>query len=341
MKSVPEFPIEVILKQEEQNNFAEAYLYFSDSVQMWVAYGPSAYTLRLMCKKFGCDCQRSFSLRTSMPCSILCDESVALLKSVGLAVEEKDATLHITFADTMDRNDYRRWVARLKEVAESDKVMHIETSVSKFVPKGEYIPDGMSIVAQYTKRASDFILSFIAIIVFSPLYLICYILVKRGDGGPAIYKQERIGRFGRPFYIYKFRTMRLDAEKMGPQLSHGGGDNDPRLTKIGKSLRAHHLDELPQLFNVFIGDMSFVGHRPERKFYIDQIMEYDKRYIYLYQIRPGVTSYATLHNGYTDTMEKMLQRLEYDLYYLRHRSAWFDFKILFQTFCRIVFGKIF
>lgn len=341
MKKGPEIPTEVVQQKEELNNLSEANLYFSESVQMWVAYGPSAYVLRLMSKRFGCECQRSYSLRTSMPCSILCSESVELLKSVALKVDEGKDELHLVFADVMDKNDYLRWVNKLKEVAECDRVMRIETSVSADIPKGEFIADGMSVIAQYTKRFSDFILSGLAIIIFSPLYLICYILVKREDGGPAIYKQERIGRFGRPFYIYKFRSMRLDAEKMGPQLSHGGGDNDPRLTNIGHKLRAHHLDELPQLFNVFKGDMSFVGHRPERKFYIDQIMEYDKRYIYLYQIRPGVTSYATLHNGYTDTMEKMLQRLEYDLYYLRNRSALFDFKILFQTFCRIVFGKIF
>jgi lipopolysaccharide/colanic/teichoic acid biosynthesis glycosyltransferase len=133
----------------------------------------------------------------------------------------------------------------------------------------------------------------------------------------------------------------MDAEKMGPQLSCTGGAADPRLTKIGAVIRAHHLDELPQLYNVFVGDMSFVGPRPERKFYIDQIVEYDKRYIYLYQIRPGVTSQATLYNGYTDTMEKMLSRLEWDLYYLGHRSWWMDISILFKTFCRIVFGKIF
>lgn len=341
MKRVPEIPTEVVQQKEEHNNLSEANLYFSESVQMWVAYGPSAYVLRLMSKRFGCECQRSYSLRTSMPCSILCNESVELLKSVALKVDEGKEELYLVFADRMDDNDYQRWLHKLKEVAESDKVMRIETSVSHKIPKGEFIADGMSVIARYTKRFSDFILAGLAIIIFSPLYLICYILVKREDGGPALYRQERIGRFGRPFYIYKFRSMRLDAESMGPQLSHGGGDNDPRLTKIGRVLRAHHLDELPQLFNVFKGDMSFVGHRPERKFYIDQIMEYDKRYIYLYQIRPGVTSYATLHNGYTDTMEKMLQRLEYDLYYLRNRSALFDFKILFQTFCRIVFGKIF
>ena len=159
------------------------------------------------------------------------------------------------------------------------------------------------------------------------------------DGGPVIFRQERIGRFGRPFDIYKFRTMRVDAEKFGPQLSHGSGNGDARLTKVGRFLRAHHLDELPQLWNVFCGDMALVGPRPERAFYIDQILEYDKRYRYLYQIRPGVTSYATFYNGYTDTMEKMLRRLEYDLYYLGHRSWKFDLKIIFMTALAVLFGK--
>ena len=127
---------------------------------------------------------------------------------------------------------------------------------------------------------------------------------------------------------------------MGPALFQGEG-KDCRLTKIGSFLRLHHLDELPQLWNVFKGDMAFIGPRPERKFYIDQIMERDPRYELLYQIRPGVTSYATLYNGYTDTMEKMLKRLELDLYYLEHRSWLFDFSILFKTFVSIVFGKKF
>ena len=153
------------------------------------------------------------------------------------------------------------------------------------------------------------------------------------------FKQERIGRFGRPFYIYKFRSMVVDAEKKGPELCDT--DDDDRLTKAGRFLRAHHLYELPQFWNVFKGEMSFVGPRPERKFFIDQIMEHDKRYVYLYQIRPGVTSYATLYNGYTDTMEKMLRRLELDLYYLESRSWWFDIKILVKTFINIVFGKKF
>lgn len=202
-----------------------------------------------------------------------------------------------------------------------------------------FIPDGMNSVERNTKRIIDFFVATFCLVVFSPLFLICYIAIKREDGGPAIYKQERIGRFGRPFYIYKFRSMRTDAEKYGPQLLNTV--NDPRLTKVGKFLRDHHLDELPQLWNVFCGDMAFVGHRPERKYYIDKIMEHDQRYSFLYQIRPGVTSYATLYNGYTDTMEKMLKRLELDLYYLEHRSMWFDMKILWLTFANIAFGKKF
>ena len=200
-----------------------------------------------------------------------------------------------------------------------------------------FIPDGMNDFERSVKRVGDCLLAFIGLIIFSPLFLICYLAVKHEDGGAAIFKQERIGRFGRPFYIYKFRSMKLDAEKYGPALYAGG--KDERLTKIGKFLREHHLDELPQLWNVFLGDMSFIGPRPERKFYIDQIMEHDPRYRYLFQIRPGVTSYATLYNGYTDTMEKMLRRLRYDLFYLERRSWFFDFKILFMTFMNIVFGK--
>ena len=202
-----------------------------------------------------------------------------------------------------------------------------------------FIEDGMNEVERNIKRITDFVIAAISLVVFSPLFLVCYIAVRREDGGPAIFKQERLGRFGRPFYIYKFRSMRVDAEKDGPALYQH--ERDDRMTKVGKFLREHHLDELPQLYNVLIGDMAFIGPRPERKYYIDQIMEHDPRYRYLYQIRPGVTSYATLYNGYTDTMEKMLRRLELDLYYLEHRSWWFDIKILFKTFINIVFGKKF
>lgn len=207
------------------------------------------------------------------------------------------------------------------------------------IVKTEVIADGMSAMERNVKRVGDFLLATISLLLVSPLMLLIYIMVRCEDGGPAIFKQERIGRFGRPFNIYKFRSMTVDAEKNGPQLcSH---KKDERLTRIGKFLRKHHLDELPQLWNVLCGDMSFIGPRPERKFYIDQIMERDPRYKNLYQIRPGVTSYATLYNGYTDTMEKMLRRLDMDLYYLEHRSWWFDARILGKTFIKMIFGRVF
>jgi lipopolysaccharide/colanic/teichoic acid biosynthesis glycosyltransferase len=202
----------------------------------------------------------------------------------------------------------------------------------------EYIPDGMNAFERNVKRIFDFIIAAVMIILSSPMFVFCYILVKREDGGPVIFKQKRIGRFGRPFYIYKFRSMQIDAEKTGPKLFKGDGE-DPRLTKIGRFLRRHHLDELPQLWNVLKGDMSFVGPRPERAFYIRQIEKKDPRYYMLYQIRPGVTSYATLYNGYTDTIEKMLIRLQYDLDYLEHRSWSLDLTIMLKTCLFILFGK--
>ena len=188
------------------------------------------------------------------------------------------------------------------------------------------------------KRIIDFVVAVVCLILFSPLILVCWLLIKT-DGQPAIYRQERIGLGGKPFYIYKFRSMVVDAEKEGEELLQQ--KDDPRLTRIGRILRSHHLDELPQLWNVLKGDMAFVGPRPERKFYIDQIMQRDSRYQRLYVLRPGVTSYATLKNGYTDNIEKMLRRLEMDLYYLEHQSLWTDAKILWKTFKDIISGKIF
>ena len=188
-------------------------------------------------------------------------------------------------------------------------------------------------------RALDVLISGCCLVVFAPLFLLCWWLIRREDGGPAIFRQERGGKGGKVFFIYKFRTMRLDAESQGPQLSPVK-ERDDRLLRIGVFLRDHHLDELPQLWNVFIGDMAFVGPRPERPYYIEQIMKHDPRYELLYQVRPGVTSYATLYNGYTDTMEKMLRRLELDLYYLEHRSLSLNLKILWLTFFRIVSGRV-
>ena len=332
---------ELITFNETQNNYSTIHLYFNEEMHSWIAYGYSAYSLRLVIKRKYIDSIRGFSTTMQMPYTVVNKDILKRLCADIPVKKIEDKYYIVSVSEEFDPNDYKRWVDKLKEELADNGGFNTQTHISHLVPKDKFIKDGMSSFARNSKRLFDMFASLVALIVFSPLFLICTILVKREDGGPAIFKQERIGRFGRPFNIYKFRTMRLDAEAMGPQLSHGGGDNDPRLTKVGKFLRAHHLDELPQLWNVFIGDMAFVGHRPERKFYIDQILENDKRYEYLYQIRPGVTSYATFYNGYTDTMEKMLRRLEYDLYYLEYRSWKFDIEILARTFFGIVGGKKF
>lgn len=189
--------------------------------------------------------------------------------------------------------------------------------------------DGMNKTERAMKRMFDFVGALLLLLLLSPVFLIIYIIQKANNPGPAIYKQERVGKGGKPFKIYKFRTMVVDAEKDGiPQLEQ---TDDPRLTSFGKSLRRRHLDELPQLYNVLIGDMSFVGYRPERQFFIDQIMEVNPDYELLFCSLPGITSLATILNGYTDTMDKMLIRLQMDLDYLHKRSLMLDAKIIYKT----------
>lgn len=189
------------------------------------------------------------------------------------------------------------------------------------------------------KRILDCVASGLGLIVFSPLFLIIWIAIRLESSGPAIFSQERIGYLGRPFTIYKFRSMRIDSEQDGrPALCC---KDDSRLTKVGKFLRDHHLDELPQLWNVFRGDMSFVGPRPERKYFIDKIMQLNDSYERLYQLRPGLFSWATLYNGYTDTMDKMLTRLHMDIDYLENRTLVIDTKIIWLTVMSIISGKKF
>lgn len=196
-------------------------------------------------------------------------------------------------------------------------------------------------LSDFVIHMADVLIALVCLIAFSPLLLLCAMMVYSEDRGPVIFRQERIGLHGKPFMILKFRTMQRGSENDGPQLCSSDDDRDPRLLKVGHWLRRHHLDELPQLWNVVRGDMAFVGPRPERLFYIEQIMKHDSRYSLLYSIRPGVTSFATLYNGYTDTMEKMLRRLELDLYYLNQRSIWLNIRILWLTFYRIASGKVF
>lgn len=201
------------------------------------------------------------------------------------------------------------------------------------------ISDGMNAFERFLKRSFDIVFSFFGILFLIPVFVIIYLIMRIQGGGPVIFRQERIGYKGKPFNILKYRTMVVDSESNGePQLAQ---KNDDRLTPFGKFLREHHLDELPQLWNVLVGDMSFVGPRPERKFFIDKIMKENANYEYIYLMRPGLTSRATVYNGYTDTMEKMLTRLEMDLDYLQNRSLLLDLKIVFITVASIVNGKKF
>ncbi|WP_308502107.1 sugar transferase [uncultured Alistipes sp.] len=197
----------------------------------------------------------------------------------------------------------------------------------------------MSVAAKCTKRLFDLVGSVLGLVVFAPAFLIIWLLIKREDGGPAIFKQERIGYGGRPFTIYKFRSMSTSSEEDGtPVLCQ---KDDDRLTRVGRFLRDHHLDELPQLWNVLLGQMSFVGPRPERKYFVDRITAINANYELLYRLRPGLFSMATLYNGYTDTMDKMLERLRMDLDYLYNRTFWLDVKIIWLTAVSILSGKKF
>ncbi|MCI6047414.1 MAG: sugar transferase [Prevotella pectinovora] len=195
----------------------------------------------------------------------------------------------------------------------------------------------MGCVQRTVKRLFDIVFSLAGMIILSPVYLVIAIMLKRQKNGPAIFSQERIGYRGKPFTIYKFRTM-SEPEKE-PQLV--AKSTIGQSTKTELFLREHHLDELPQLWNVLKGDMSFVGPRPERRFYIDKIMANDPSYVLIYEMRPGLTSEATLYNGYTDTMEKMLIRLHMDTDYLKRRSLALDASIIAKTFISIVSGKKF
>ena len=186
------------------------------------------------------------------------------------------------------------------------------------------------------KRLIDILMSVIGGLVLFPILILIYIILALFQKGPVFFFQERIGIGGEPFNIVKFRSMTASSEKQGvPMLAKV---NDSRQTPIGRFLRRHHLDELPQLWNVIKGDMSIVGPRPERQYFIDRIVERNPRYVELYKIRPGLTSYATLYNGYTDTIDKMLQRLEMDLYYMEHSSLRGDLKIILLTVKRMIMG---
>lgn len=194
----------------------------------------------------------------------------------------------------------------------------------------------MPIWQQAIKRFMDVVLSVLAIIVLIPVYIGLAIGVKMSSPGPIFFLQERIGMNGKPFKIIKFRTMYVDAEKAGPQLSSA---NDPRITPIGRFMRKLRLDEFPQFFNVLKGDMSLVGPRPERQFYIDQIVEIEPQFMHLTKVRPGITSWGQVKYGYAENVDQMLQRMKFDLLYMKNRTLALDIKIMLYTVLIILKAK--
>jgi len=186
------------------------------------------------------------------------------------------------------------------------------------------------------KQIFDWTVALFALVLFSPFFLITSIVILLTSGKPLFYKQERIGKFGKPFMIYKFRTMIVGAEENGPQLSVG---TDPRVTKVGRFLRRWKIDEVPNLLNVLRGEMSLVGPRPERKFYINQIVVKAPEYLELLQYKPGVTSMGEVEFGYAVTVDEMIERMKYDLKYQRNRNSIRDIILLLKSIIIILKGK--
>lgn len=189
---------------------------------------------------------------------------------------------------------------------------------------------------QSLKRVIDIFTAIAVLILFSPFYIITALLVIITSKGPAFFSQERIGIHGKPFTIYKFRSMRTDAEKDGPALS---STHDDRITPFGKFMRKVRLDEMPQFYNVLIGDMSLVGPRPERQFFIDKIVETAPHYNHLLKVRPGITSWGQVKYGYAENVEQMVERLKFDIIYIENMSLLVDFKILIYTIMIVVKGS--
>ena len=186
------------------------------------------------------------------------------------------------------------------------------------------------------KTLIDYTVAFFLLLLSLPFVVMIALAIKLTSEGPVLFKQERIGRHGKPFMIYKLRTMYKDAEKDGPSLS---SDNDPRITPVGRILRRTRMDEIPNFINVLKGEMSLVGPRPERKYFMDMILEKSPHYIHLQKVKPGITSWGQVKYGYAENVDQMVERMQYDLIYIENMSLYVDMKILSHTLLTVLRGK--
>ncbi len=267
------------------------------------------------------------------------------LKEIGRIILENNIEEVIIAIESAEHELLRKIINRLEGTQVVVKVIpdmyDILTGMVKMTtiigtPLIQISHDLMPTWEENLKRVMDVAVSMLAILLLTPLYLFLIAGVKFTSKGPVFYSHERIGRYGKPFTIYKFRSMVANAEANGPALS---SEADSRITKFGKFMRKMRLDELPQFYNVLIGDMSLVGPRPERQYYIDQIVKKAPHFHHLQKVRPGITSWGQVKFGYASNVEEMIQRLKYDILYIENMSLLVDLKILIYTIKTVLQGS--